>query len=80
MLGDDAFGKVPTNSKQLKWRWEFAALEVEGDEHDSHAAALSELRTVQSRMFPGWSQQGNRRAHLLHLKELVCREKNDLEA
>ena len=80
VLGNDAFGQVSAKSEQQKWRWEFAAFGVEGDEHGSYAAALTELRTVQCRMFPGWSQQGNRRAHLLHLKELLYREKNDLEA
>ena len=54
VLGEERLGKVARVATACKWRWEFAG--VFGDECDTEAAALQELRFVRSRLLPAWNE------------------------
>ena len=50
VLGADTLGKVARVDATSKWRWEFVG--VLGDDCDTEAAALGELRVLWSRLYP----------------------------
>ena len=72
VLGKDTLGKVARVGVTSTWRWEFDG--VFGDDCDTEAAALGELRVLWSRLYPAWSEVEARHAHLLSLKEALRAE------
>ena len=74
VLGADALGKVVCVATTSKWRWEFAG--ALGDNCDTEAAALEELRSARSRLCPALSDMETHNPQFLSLKE-AQRAEND---